>query len=92
MGKQWGEKFFLKYSAVWIAWFSAIVIFELYEHFAEWEYLIVGLAMALPCWFAPLLIPGQVENLNDSKLIVRGNPMFTGQSDTSSRPMCGSES
>ena len=61
-GKRWTEKYFLWYSVFWISWFGAIVLTEAYENFQEWEYMYVGLAMALPCLLGPLLLfPGQGE-------------------------------
>ncbi|GJP48372.1 hypothetical protein CLOM_g7667 [Closterium sp. NIES-68] len=52
--KRWAEKFFLYYSPVWITWALGIIVtFQLYKRFTEREYLLVGLAAALPCVLVP---------------------------------------
>ncbi|GAQ78954.1 cycloeucalenol cycloisomerase [Klebsormidium nitens] len=60
--KRWTERFFLWYSPVWIIWALGIVVpFQLYERFNELEYLIVGLAAALPCCILPIFIVGKAD-------------------------------
>jgi hypothetical protein len=53
-GKRWAERFFVRYSAVWIAWFGAVVVSGVWAGFGPREYMAVGLAMALPCALLPL--------------------------------------
>ena len=53
-GKRWAERFFVRYSAVWIAWFGAVVASGVWRGFGPREYMAVGLAMALPCALLPL--------------------------------------
>lgn len=62
--KRWVELFFLYYSLFWITWFGAIVAFKAYESFGKWEYMLVGLAMAIPCILVPLIL---------NNLSLRGN-------------------
>lgn len=51
--KRWTELFFLKYSLTWISWFGVVVLSGVWEGFGPWEYMYVGLAMAVPCAVAP---------------------------------------
>lgn len=59
--KAWGERFFVYYSAVWIAWFGWVVVSGVWERFAHVEYLAVCGAMALPCALAPLWLQPAAE-------------------------------
>lgn len=51
--KRWSELFFMKYSIVWISWFGVVVVSGVWESFGPNEYLVVGVAMALPCLVLP---------------------------------------
>jgi cycloeucalenol cycloisomerase len=54
--KRWAELFFLRYSAVWIAWFGFVVLSEVWRGFGPWHYMAVGFAMAVPCFVAPFFL------------------------------------
>lgn len=55
------EIFFLKYSALWVAFFGGIVVTEAYEWFNRWHYLAVGLLLCLPPWTASLFFPSLIS-------------------------------
>jgi cycloeucalenol cycloisomerase len=57
--KAWTEKIFFGLSAVWMSWFGMIVVTAAYEWFEEYEYMAVGLAMALPYVIVPALCRSQ---------------------------------
>eukprot|EP00245_Coleochaete_scutata_P015328 TRINITY_DN6790_c0_g3_i2.p1 TRINITY_DN6790_c0_g3~~TRINITY_DN6790_c0_g3_i2.p1 ORF type:complete len:326 (-),score=16.31 TRINITY_DN6790_c0_g3_i2:47-1024(-) len=60
--KAWCEKFFLAYSPVWITWALCIIVpFQLFEVFTEVEYMIVGVAAALPLFVLPFFIVGKAD-------------------------------
>ena len=55
-GKAWSERFFLRYSVVWILFFGCVIVSGAWEHFAHVEYMAVCGAIALPCLLAPALL------------------------------------
>jgi len=59
--KREGEKFFLAYSAVWIASVVILVGTRGFELFDEKLYLLHGAAIALPAFLWPMLFPGPAE-------------------------------
>ena len=59
--KAYGESFILYYSTVWISVLAAIVVFGWYEQFSPNDYILVGLAIALPCFLGPFLFVGKDE-------------------------------
>lgn len=59
--KAYGETFILYYSAIWIAFLGAIVMFGWYEKFSPNDYLLVGIGIAFPCLIGPLLLAGDDE-------------------------------
>jgi len=59
--KNWGEKFFLWYSPVWISFFGLVVVTETYHAFRNWEYTLLGFAVSFPCVLYPLFFPGEAD-------------------------------
>lgn len=59
--KAWGERFFLLYSPFWISFFALIVASGAYERFAHVEYMVVCLAIAIPCALVPFLLRPKAE-------------------------------
>lgn len=62
-GKAFYERFAMYYSVFWMGCFAAIVAFRLYEAFGEVEYLAVLVALALPLFLQPLVLPGPEAGL-----------------------------
>lgn len=60
-GKRWTEFYFLAYAPVWIGLMAIIVASGAYENFEGGSYMAVGVATSFPCFFGPLLFPGQGE-------------------------------
>ena len=52
----WAERFFLRYSAVWILWFAALVASGQWRHFDKIHYAVVGAAMTIPPVVAPAVL------------------------------------
>ena len=59
--KAYGESFTFYYSIVWISVLAVIVLFGWYKLFSPNDYISVGLGIALPCVFGPLLLASENE-------------------------------
>ncbi|XP_057970669.1 cycloeucalenol cycloisomerase [Malania oleifera] len=60
--KRWGEMFFLLYTPFWLTLCLGIVVpYKLYESFTELEYLLLGLASAVPSFLIPMLFVGKAD-------------------------------
>lgn len=59
--KAYREAFILYYSAAWIAFLGAVVMFGWYEKFSPNDYFVVGLGIALPCIIGPLFLADDGE-------------------------------
>ena len=51
------ECFVLYYTPIWIGLFGMIVLFQWYESFTKWDYIIVCGGLALPLLLQPFLVP-----------------------------------
>jgi cycloeucalenol cycloisomerase len=73
--KAYGETFVLYYSAVWMSFLGAVVVFRWYEMFSPHDYVLVGLGIALPCIIGPLLLPNEDEKKVPvfSRYIIKAN-------------------
>jgi cycloeucalenol cycloisomerase len=54
--KAWGEKFFLAYSPLWMAFMGLVMGLGVTQRVGEWGFLAIGLAVAAPLVLAPALI------------------------------------
>lgn len=59
--KAFGECFVFYYSLVWISVLGIIVWSGWYEYFSSNDYILVGAAIAIPCFVAPLLFASKAE-------------------------------
>lgn len=60
--KRWAEVFYLAYSPFWILWALLILVpFQLYEYCENWGYLMIGLAVALPCFILPIFLQSKAD-------------------------------
>ncbi len=59
--KAYGEHFVFLYSFVWISALAFIVWTQWYESFSPNDYLLVGIAIATPCFVAPILFANKGE-------------------------------
>lgn len=55
--KYYYELFNWIYTVVWISLFGCIVVFQLYESFTAWTYMIVLVGLALPLLLQPFIYP-----------------------------------
>lgn len=60
--KRWGELFFLFYCPFWLTLCLGVIVpYKLYESFTEIEYLLLGLAAAVPAFLIPLVFVGKAD-------------------------------
>ncbi|KAL9647063.1 hypothetical protein ABK040_016537 [Willaertia magna] len=59
--KAWAEKFFLIYGPIWMAYFTYLIYFEIYDNASKLEWTMYGVIMAVPCFLYPLLFPGKAD-------------------------------
>lgn len=57
--KRRGELFFIKWLAVWLVFFGAIVVTQVFETFTPTHYMLVGIISCVPPIVLPLLFPGE---------------------------------
>jgi cycloeucalenol cycloisomerase len=58
--KNWGEKFFLVYSPIWIAIMGLVMVLGIHDRLGEIGFLILGVVVALPLVLVPALIRDEV--------------------------------
>ena len=54
--KAWGEKFFLLYSPLWMAFIGLVMGLGISHRVGEWGFLAIGLSVALPLLLVPALV------------------------------------